>query len=56
MSILKKITENPLVESARAFTRATKTVNNLIALISDNKVSNSVREMLQGRYERGAKA
>ena len=48
MSILKKITENPLVESARAFTRATKTVNNLIALISDNKVSNSVREMLQG--------
>ncbi len=48
MSIFKKISENPIVESAKAFQNATKTVNNLISLISDNKVSNSVREMLQG--------
>jgi translation initiation factor 2B subunit (eIF-2B alpha/beta/delta family) len=48
MSIFKKITENPIVESAKAFQNATKTVNNLIALMYDNKVSNSVREMLTG--------
>lgn len=48
MSIFKKITENPIVESAKAFQNATKTVNNLISLISDNKVSNSVRDMLNG--------
>jgi translation initiation factor 2B subunit (eIF-2B alpha/beta/delta family) len=48
MSLFKKITENPLVESAKAFQNATKTVNNLIALMYDNKVSNSVREMISG--------
>ncbi|MFN8259718.1 MAG: hypothetical protein U0X41_02140 [Chitinophagales bacterium] len=48
MSIFKKITENPIVESAKAFQNAMKTVNNLISLISDNKISNSVREMLDG--------
>lgn len=48
MSIFKKISENPIVESAKALQNATKTVNNLISLISDNKVSNSVREMLNG--------
>jgi hypothetical protein len=48
MSIFKKITENPIVESAKAFQNAMKTVNNLISLISDNKISNSVREMLHG--------
>lgn len=48
MSIFKKITENPIVESAKAFQNATKTVNNLISLISDNKISNSVRDMLTG--------
>ena len=36
------------MESAKAFQNAMKTVNNLISLISDNKVSNSVREMLHG--------
>jgi translation initiation factor 2B subunit (eIF-2B alpha/beta/delta family) len=48
MSLFKKITENPIVESAKAFQNATKKVNNLIALMYDNKVSNSVREMLTG--------
>lgn len=48
MSLFKKITENPLVESAKAFQNATKTVNNLISLMYDNKVSNSVREMISG--------
>ncbi len=48
MSILKKITDNPIVESAKAFQNAIKTANNLISLISDNKISNSVREMLKG--------
>lgn len=48
MSILKKLTDNPIVESAKALHNATKTVNNLIQLISDNKVSNSVRDMLKG--------
>ncbi|MFN8296912.1 MAG: hypothetical protein U0T69_11995 [Chitinophagales bacterium] len=48
MSIFKKITENPIVESAKALQNATKTVNNLISLISDNKISNSVRDMLTG--------
>ncbi len=48
MSIFKKIKENPIVESAKAFQNALKTVNNLIALISDNKISNSVRDMLTG--------
>jgi len=48
MSLFKKITENPIVESAKAFQNATKTVNNLIGLMYDNKVSNSVREMLTG--------
>ncbi len=48
MSLFKKITENPIVESAKAFQNATKTVNNLFSLISDNKVSTSVREMIQG--------
>ena len=46
--MFKKITENPLVESAKALQNATKTVNNLIALMYDNKVSNSVREMING--------
>lgn len=36
------------MESAKALQNATKTVNNLISLISDNKVSNSVRDMLTG--------
>lgn len=36
------------MESAKAFQNAMKTVNNLISLISDNKISNSVREMLHG--------
>ena len=48
MSLFKKITENPIVESAKALQTATKTVNNLIALMHDNKVSNSVREMITG--------
>ena len=48
MSILKKITNNPIMESARAFQNALKTANKLISLISDNKISNSVREMLTG--------
>ncbi|HQV78980.1 MAG TPA: hypothetical protein PLJ42_11145 [Chitinophagales bacterium] len=48
MSIFKKIKDNPIVESARAFQNAIKTANNLISLISDNKISNSVREMLKG--------
>ena len=48
MSIFKKITENPIVESAKALQNATRTVNNLISLISDNKISNSVRDMLTG--------
>lgn len=36
------------MESARAFQNALKTANKLISLISDNKISNSVREMLTG--------
>lgn len=48
MSIFKKITENPMVESYKAFQNASKSINNLISLLSDNKVSNSVREMIQG--------
>lgn len=36
------------MESAKALQNATKTVNNLISLISDNKISNSVRDMLTG--------
>ncbi len=48
MSLFKKITENPIVESAKALQTATKTVNNLIGLMYDNKVSNSVREMITG--------
>ncbi len=48
MSLFKKITENPIVESAKAFQNATRTVNNLISLIAENKVSTSVREMIQG--------
>ena len=48
MSIFKKIKDNPIIESARAFQNAIKTANNLISLISDNKISNSVREMLKG--------
>lgn len=48
MSIFKKISENPIVESAKAFQNAMNTVNKLILLISDNKISASVREMLNG--------
>lgn len=48
MSIFKKITDNPIVESAKALHNATKTVNKLIQLISDSKISNSVRDMLKG--------
>lgn len=48
MSIFKKIKENPIVESAKALQNAIKTVNNLISLLSDNKISNSVRDMLKG--------
>ena len=48
MSIFKKITENPIIESAKAFQNATKTVNNLISLMSDSNVSKSVKEMIAG--------
>lgn len=48
MSLFKKIKDNPLVESYKAFQNASKTVNNLTSLLSDNKLSNSVREMIQG--------
>lgn len=48
MSIFKKITENPILESAKAFQNATKTVNNLVSLLSDNSVSKSVKEMISG--------
>jgi translation initiation factor 2B subunit (eIF-2B alpha/beta/delta family) len=48
MSLFKKITENPIIESAKAFQNATKTVNNLISLLSDSNVSKSVKEMISG--------
>lgn len=48
MSIFKKITENPIVESAKALQNATKTVNNLVSLMSDSNVSKSVKEMIAG--------
>ena len=48
MSLFKKITENPIIESAKAFQNATKTVNNLISLMSDSNVSKSVKEMIAG--------
>jgi translation initiation factor 2B subunit (eIF-2B alpha/beta/delta family) len=48
MSIFKKISENPIVESAKAFQNAMSTVNKLISLISDSKISTSVRDMLHG--------
>ncbi|MDB5225834.1 MAG: Ribose 1,5-bisphosphate isomerase, partial [Bacteroidota bacterium] len=48
MDIFKIFRENKLVDSVQTLQNTTKTVNNLISLISDNKVSNSVREMLKG--------
>ncbi len=48
MDIFKIFKENKLVESVQTLQNNTKTVNNLISLISDNKISNSVREMLKG--------
>ncbi len=48
MDLFKKFKENKLVESVQTLQSAAKTVNNLISLISDSKVSTSVREMLQG--------
>jgi len=48
MSLFKKLTENKLFESVNNAKQATKTTGKLISLISDNKVSASVREMLQG--------
>jgi translation initiation factor 2B subunit (eIF-2B alpha/beta/delta family) len=48
MDIFKLFKENKLVESVQTLQSASKTVNNLISLISDSKISNSVREMLKG--------
>jgi translation initiation factor 2B subunit (eIF-2B alpha/beta/delta family) len=48
MDIFKLFKENKLVESVQSLQSAAKTVNNLISLISDSKISNSVREMLNG--------
>src|SRR3954469_5219231 len=48
MDIFKIFKENKLVESVQTLQNNTKTVNNLISLISDSKISNSVREMLKG--------
>ena len=48
MDIFKIFKENSLVGSVQTLQNTTKTVNNLISLISDNKVSNSVKEMLKG--------
>lgn len=48
MDFLKKIKENKLVESVNNAQQAIKTTGKLISLISDNKVSASVKEMLQG--------
>jgi translation initiation factor 2B subunit (eIF-2B alpha/beta/delta family) len=48
MDILNIFKENKLVESVNNAQQAIKTTGKLISLISDNKVSASVREMLQG--------
>lgn len=48
MDIFKIFRENKLVESVQSLQGAAKTVNNLVSLISDSKISNSVREMLTG--------
>ncbi|MCB9033186.1 MAG: hypothetical protein H6553_05065 [Chitinophagales bacterium] len=48
MDIFKSIRENKLVEGVAAMQNLVKTTGNLMSLISDNKVSNSVREMLKG--------
>ncbi len=48
MDIFKIFRENKLVDSVQSLQNTTKTVNNLISLISDSKISNSVREMLKG--------
>ena len=48
MGLFKKLTENKLFESVNNAQQAIKTTGKLISLISDNKVSASVREMLQG--------
>src|SRR3954462_10481496 len=48
MDIFKIFRENKLVDSVQTLQNTTKTVNNLISLISDSKISNSVREMLKG--------
>jgi len=48
MDFLKSITDNKLVSNVKSVQQMMKTVANLTALISDNKVSNSVKEMLKG--------
>lgn len=48
MDIFNIFKENKLVESVNNAQQAIKTTGKLISLISDNKVSASVREMLQG--------
>ena len=48
MGLFKKLTESKLFESVNNAQQAIKTTGKLISLISDNKVSASVREMLQG--------
>lgn len=48
MDIFKIFKENKLVDSVNAMQQAAKTTNSLISLISDSKVSQSVRDMLKG--------
>ncbi len=48
MDIFKIFKENSLLSSVDTLQKTTKTVNNLIALVSDNNVSISVKEMLNG--------
>ena len=48
MDIFKIFKENKLVESVNSMQQAAKTTSSLISLISDNKVSSSVRDMLKG--------
>lgn len=48
MDILKIFSENKIVENVKTMQQMAKTTSNLISLISDNKVSNSVKEMLKG--------
>jgi translation initiation factor 2B subunit (eIF-2B alpha/beta/delta family) len=48
LDIFKIFKENKLVESVNSMQQAAKTTSSLISLISDNKVSLSVRDMLKG--------